>query len=64
MIQPLPYPKVISCRGGWFAVECEGDIGSGPWRTESAAKAALVGNYDLAHQLNYDGERYEQSIHA
>lgn len=47
-----PYPKVIRCRGGWFAVEQKGDLGSGPWRNEEAAKAALHGLFKVADQLN------------
>ena len=45
------YPKAIRCKGGWFAVEHEGEVGSGPWRTEDAAKAALRGDYAEAHRL-------------
>lgn len=47
-----PYPKVIQCRGGWFAVKQPGDLGSGPWNNEEAATAALVGDYPKANQLN------------
>lgn len=47
-----PYPKVINCRGGWFAVEQPGDLGSGPWRREDAAKAALRGDFREANSLN------------
>lgn len=46
-----PYPKVIKCRGGWFAVEQKGELGSGPWRNEKAADAALKGDFSEAHSL-------------
>lgn len=47
-----PYPKVIKCKGGWFAVERKGDLGSGPWRNEDAAQAALRGDFKEANLLN------------
>ena len=47
-----PYPKVILCRGGWFAVQQKGDLGSGPWRNEEAAEAALNQDFDKANRLN------------
>lgn len=51
-----PYPKTIKCRGGWFAVEQKGDVGSGPWKNEQAAEAALEGNFNKANALNKDEE--------
>ena len=47
-----PYPKAIKCRGGWFAVEQAGDLGSGPWHNEQAAQAALEGDFSKANALN------------
>lgn len=47
-----PYPKTIKCRGGWFAVDQKGDLGSGPWRNEEAAEAALRGDFREANHLN------------
>jgi hypothetical protein len=41
--EPETYPGVVSCRGGWFAVQGKGELGSGPWKTREAADLALAG---------------------
>ena len=35
------FPKVIQCKGGWFAIIQQGDVGSGPWKNARAAGFAL-----------------------
>lgn len=47
-----PYPKTILCKGGWFAVERRGDLGSGPWNNEKAAQFALDGMFCAADLSN------------
>lgn len=47
---PLSYPKIVRGRiSGWFAIQEKGDLGSGPWKNETAARYALAGDYDAAH---------------
>ena len=45
---PASYPKVLKCRGGWFAVNVQGEVGSGPWKNERAAEHALAGDMQAA----------------
>jgi hypothetical protein len=52
MPEPANYPGVVKCRGGWFAIWRKGDVGSGPWRTEEAAKAAMNHAYAYARELD------------
>ena len=47
-----PYPKLIKCKGGWFAVQEPGELGSGPWNNEQAAEFALKGEYEKANEAN------------
>lgn len=50
--EPASYPGVVKANGGWFGVERPRELGTGPWRTEDAASAALRGDYAMAKQLN------------
>jgi hypothetical protein len=51
------YPQSLLFRGGWFAIQEEGQLGSGPWRSKEAADAALVGDFDTAHKLDKEPRR-------
>jgi hypothetical protein len=50
--EPASYPGVVKARGGWFGVERPHELGTGPWRTEEAARAALRGDYNKARELD------------
>lgn len=50
--EPASYPGIVKARGGWFGVERPRELGTGPWRTEEAARAALRGDHTTAHQLD------------
>lgn len=50
--EPARYPGVVKAKGGWFGVERPRELGTGPWRTEAAARAALRGDYRKAHELD------------
>lgn len=55
-LKPADYPAVLKCSGGYFAVQKQGDIGSGPWRTRNAAHFALKGDLANAKRAETTGD--------
>jgi hypothetical protein len=49
--EPEEYPGIVKCRGGWFAVQRPGELGSGPWKNVEAAKLALAGEFKEAWKV-------------
>lgn len=44
------FPKIVAGRkSGFFVIRYEGDLGSGPWYSLTAAQFALAGDWDAAH---------------